>query len=95
MSLVNGRGEGMEVSHLLFANDTFILYNANKKHMKYLSLVFMWFKAILALELKINLEKIKFILAREVANVHTLAKVLGCKVGILLTLFRSFTESTF
>ena len=68
----------MEVSHLLFANDTFILYNANKKHMKYLSLVFMWFKAILALELKINLEKIKFILAREVANVHTLAKVLGC-----------------
>ena len=38
----------------------------------------MWFKAILALELKINLEKIKFILAREVANVHTLAKVLGC-----------------
>lgn len=34
---ISGRGEGMEVSHLLFVDDTLIPCNANEKHMEYLS----------------------------------------------------------
>lgn len=31
---------------MLFANDTLIFYDATKEHIKYLSWVFTWFKAI-------------------------------------------------
>ena len=36
--LVSGRGdEGLKVSHMLFANDTLILYDATKEHMEHLN----------------------------------------------------------
>lgn len=41
----------MEVLHLLFANDTLILCDANKEHMECLSYAFMWFEAISGLKL--------------------------------------------
>lgn len=46
------------VSHLLFANDTVILYEAIK--VEILSWVFMWFEPISCL--KINLEKSELVL---------------------------------
>ena len=57
--LVSGRGVGMDMSHLLFANNTLILHDTNKEHREHLSWAFIWFKAILGL--KINLEKSELI----------------------------------
>ena len=65
----------MEVFHLLFANDTLILCDANKENIEYLSWVFMWFEAIS--RLKINLEKSEVISNGDVSNMEDLVKVLG------------------
>ena len=54
--LASGRGgEGVSVSHFLFADDTLVFCEASKEHVEVLSLVFMWFEA--ASGLKINLDK--------------------------------------
>ena len=54
---VRGRnGEGILISHLLFANDTFVFYEASQDQMTYLSWFLMWFEAYLGL--RINLEKV-------------------------------------
>ena len=76
---------GVEVSHLLFANDTLVLYDACKENLKHLSWVFMLFDTIL--RLKINLEKNKLIHVGVVSNMEDFARVLGYKVGILLTTY--------
>ena len=65
----------MEVFHLLFANDTLILCDANKENIEYLNWVFMWFEAIS--RLKINLEKSEVISNGDVSNMEDLVKVLG------------------
>ena len=43
---ISRRGVGQEVSHLLFVDDTLILYDVSKENIKYLSWTFMWFEAI-------------------------------------------------
>lgn len=55
---------GVEVSHLLFADDTLILCDASKEKLECVSWVFMWFEAIF--RLKINLEKSELIPMGEV-----------------------------
>ena len=68
---VSGRGGEVEkVSHLLFADDTFIFYKANQDQMVHLSWLLMWFKAISSL--KINFEKSKLILVGRVDNAEEL-----------------------
>ncbi|RVW67778.1 hypothetical protein CK203_062452 [Vitis vinifera] len=77
--LVRGKnGVGVEVSHLLFANDTLILCDASKENLEYLSWVFMWFEA--CSWLKINLGKSEMIPIGNVPNLEELVEVLGCKV---------------
>ena len=80
--MVGGRGgEGVVVSHLLFANDTLVFCDASKEHVEVLSSAFMWFEAIFGL--KINLHKSELIPVGVVPNFEDLARVLGCKVGSL------------
>ena len=53
---VRGRGgEGAQVSHLLFTEDTLVFCEASQDPMMYLCWTLMWFEAILGL--RINLEK--------------------------------------
>ena len=81
---MGGRGrEGLIGSHLLFANDTLILCDADTEQLQYLSWTFMWFKVIS--ELKVNLRKIEAIPMGEGIPMETLASVLGCKIGSLPT----------
>ena len=40
------RGEGVEVSHLLFVNDNTIFCEASQDHMVHLRSLFQWFEAI-------------------------------------------------
>ena len=84
--LIRGRnGVGVEVSHLLFIDDTLILCDASKENLEYLSWVFMWFEA--CFELKINLGKSEMIPIGNVPYLEELAEVLGWKVGAIPTTY--------
>ena len=79
---VKGKGgEGVKISHLLFANDTLIFCKANEDQIIFLSWLLMWFEAISGL--KVNLDKSELFLVGIVENVEELASELGCKVGRL------------
>ncbi|RVW14748.1 hypothetical protein CK203_092603 [Vitis vinifera] len=83
---IQGRG-GMEinVSHLLFADDTIILCEARQDHITYLSWILVWFEA--ASGLRINLAKSEVIPVGEVEDIEMLAVELGCKVGTLPSVY--------
>ncbi|RVW69946.1 Transposon TX1 uncharacterized 149 kDa protein [Vitis vinifera] len=74
-----GRGEGMHISHLLFADDTLVFCEESSDKMTYLSWLLMWFEACSVL--RINLEKSEMIPVGRVLNIEGLALELGCKVG--------------
>ena len=75
--IADGRDEDLAISHLLYADDAFLLCEADKDQLKFLSWIMMWFKAMSGL--KINLNKSEIIPIRPVANVEELASELGCK----------------
>ncbi|RVW48924.1 hypothetical protein CK203_091210 [Vitis vinifera] len=84
---VRGReGEGVEISHLLFADDTLNFCDARKEVLEYLSWIRMWFEAMSSL--KINLEKSELIPIGEVSNLEDLVRALGCKEGSLPSMWK-------
>ena len=74
-------GEGVQVSHLLFVDDTLVFYGASKKQLLYLSWILMWFEVMS--RLRINLDKSELIPVGGVENAEALAVDLGYKVGSL------------
>ena len=74
-------GDGLTISHLLYADDTILFCEPKQDQMAYLSWLLMWFEAISGL--KINLAKSEIILVRRVVNMEVLANELGCKIGAL------------
>ena len=83
---IRGRGEEeMIVSHLLFADDTIIFCEASKDQLSALSWIFTWFEA--ASGLRINLDKSVLIPVGEVEDIEEMAVELGCKVGLLPTVY--------
>ena len=79
---IRGRGnEGVDVSHLLFADDTLIYCKTSKDHMTHLCWLIIWFEAISGL--KINLDKSEIYLVGEGEDPEDLAIEIGCKVGRL------------
>ena len=82
-SRVVDRGlEELNISHLLYADDTLLFVEANKEQMKFPSWTLMWFEALSGL--RINLNKSDIIPGGSVGNVE-LAMELGCGVGSLPT----------
>ncbi|KAJ9680330.1 hypothetical protein PVL29_019599 [Vitis rotundifolia] len=78
------RGSGrmeMDVSHLLFSDDTIIFCEAKIEYLSSLSWILAWFEA--ASGLRINLSKSELILVGEVEDVEEMVVELGCKVGSL------------
>ena len=84
-SLRGRGGMGMNVSHLLFANDTIIFCEARQDHLTSLNWILAWFKATSGL--KINLAKSEVILVGEVEYINELTVELGCRVGALPTVY--------
>ena len=77
---VRGRsGEGVQISHLLFADDTLVFCEESLDQMTNISWLLMWFEACSGL--KINLEKSELILVGRVHDMEGLVLELGCKVG--------------
>ena len=83
---LRGRGKmGMNVSHLLFADDTIIFCEARKEHLTSLSWILAWFEA--ASGLRINLAKSELIPVGEIEEIEEMAVELGCRVGSLPTIY--------
>ena len=79
---IRGRGaNGIQVSHLLFADDTLVFCEASQQKMTFLSWLLMWFEAISGLSF--NLNKSEILPVGRVENVELLAFELDCKVGAL------------
>ena len=77
------RGEGVSVSHLLFADDTLLFCEDNRDQLIFWKWVVICFEVVLGL--KINLQKSEIIPVGGVEKVDRVAAVFGCKVGNLPT----------
>ncbi|KAL6323455.1 hypothetical protein AAG906_039025 [Vitis piasezkii] len=85
---VRGRGgEGILISHLLFADDTLVFCEESHDQLTYLSWLLMWFEACSGL--RVNLEKSKLIPMGRVHDIEDLTLELGCKVGGLPSCYLS------
>jgi hypothetical protein len=79
---VGSRHSGVvNISHLLFADDTLVFCGAKPDHLCYLRALFLCFEAVSGL--KINLAKSELVLVGNVENVDGLAGILGCRVSSL------------
>ncbi|RVX08141.1 hypothetical protein CK203_014762 [Vitis vinifera] len=78
-------GEGVQLTHLLYTDDTLIFCDASEDQLAHLSWVLMWFEVISGL--KINLDKSEIIPMKRVEDQEVLALELGCKVGKLLSVY--------
>jgi hypothetical protein len=68
----------VQVSHLLFADDTLIFSDANPNHIFNPRLLFSWFEAVSGL--KINLNKSEMVPVGSVPDLEDLASIMGCKI---------------
>ena len=76
----NGRrGDGVCVSHLLFANDTILFCDADMEQILHIRMLFICFQAVTSL--KVNVRKSEMVPIGAVDNVHVLARPLGFWVG--------------
>ncbi|RVX04845.1 LINE-1 retrotransposable element ORF2 protein [Vitis vinifera] len=83
---LQGRGRmKMDVSHLLFADDTIIFCEARKEFLTSLSWILAWFEA--ASGLRINLAKSELIPIGEVEEIEEMTMELGCKVRTLPSVY--------
>ncbi|WJZ95322.1 hypothetical protein VitviT2T_014100 [Vitis vinifera] len=79
---IGGReGVGIQVTHLLFADDTLVFCDDSQEQLTFLSWLLMWFEA--TSRLRINLNKSEILPVGRVENDELLAAKLGCKVGSL------------
>ena len=75
------RGEGVCVSHLLFADDTILFCNADEEQILHVRILLLCFQVVTGL--KVNTLKSEVVPIGEVPNVHVLAEILGCRIGSL------------
>ena len=84
-SIWRGRGQTVNISHLLFVDDTIVFCEAKKEYLTHLSWILFWFEA--ASGLKMNLDKSEVIPVGEVEEVNEMAVEIGCRVGQLPTVY--------
>ena len=84
--VIKGRGEvDLNISHLLFVDDTIVFCEALKDQILFLSWVFLWFEA--AFELSINWDRSELTSVGMVSNMDELAAELRFRVGSLPTAY--------
>ena len=73
----NISGEMVQISHLLFADDTLVFCRDSKEQMTHLCWILLWFEAFSGLN--INLEKSCVMPVGNVEDIEGMALELGCK----------------
>ena len=71
----------MQLTHLLFADDTLVFCSDSRDQLAYLSWILLWLETIS--DLKINLDKSSILPVGDVENLEALAAELGCRTGTL------------
>ena len=74
-------GGGVCFSHLLFADDTTLFYDANEEQILHVQMLLLYFQAVTSF--KVNALKSEMVPIRKVPNAHVQAKILGCRIGSL------------
>ena len=74
--------EELELSHLLYADDTLLFYKDNPDHLAFFGWILMWFEGG-----RINLDKSEIFPIGGGKNVEALTVELGCKAGLLPTTY--------
>ena len=72
---------GIQVSHILFADDTILFCDASREQILSIRLVLACFQAFTGL--KVNVGKSEIVHIGEVRDIQTLANILQCRVGSL------------
>jgi len=78
---VGSRPSMINISHLLFADDILVFYEANPDHLRFLRVLLVCFGAVSGL--KVNLAKSLLVPVGNVDNVAELASILGCRTSSL------------
>ena len=73
--------EEVNISHLLYADDTMVMCNADPEQLMYVRLVLTGFEAVTGL--KVNMAKSEMVPVGEVGNLQVLADILCCRIGEL------------
>jgi hypothetical protein len=71
----------VNVSHLLFADDTLVFCGANESQIRHVGALLVSFEAVTGL--KVNVSKSALVLVGSRGEVDQLASVLGCGTGVL------------
>ena len=74
-------GEGVCISHLLFADNTILFCDADEKQILHVRMLLLCFHAMTGL--KVNALKSEMVPIGEVPNIHVLAKILDYRIGSL------------
>ena len=78
---MNRDGEELQITHLLYADDTLVFCSDSMDQLAYLNWTLLWFEAISGL--KINLDKSLILSVGDVVNLDVLAFELECMIGVL------------
>ena len=76
--LANRDGEELQITHLLYADDTLVFCSDSMDRLAYLNWTLLWFEAIFGL--KINLDKSLILSVGDVVNLDVLAFELECRI---------------
>ena len=81
----NQSGVNLQISHLLYADDTLIFCDAKAEQVSYIKVVLVIFEAVSGLA--VNWAKSSIFQVKEVANIQMLASILQCKIENLPTTY--------
>uniref|UniRef100_A0A2N9J4B7 Reverse transcriptase domain-containing protein n=1 Tax=Fagus sylvatica TaxID=28930 RepID=A0A2N9J4B7_FAGSY len=74
-------GNNVNISHLLFADDSILFCDANPQHLIYICLVLTYFEAVTGL--RVNMSKSELVPMGDVPNLSTLANIMCCRIRVL------------